>query len=262
VQVKPTKLDKLLIWSYPIFAGLFSLAVPTNFFVSIIIFFLIPSVYLSVRYPRFIKKVFLFSLTISIPFIVGIDYVMERTGGWVVPYSIFGMFRIAQFVTVDIILWSLCYVYFVVMFYKVFVETKKMQEKTSPHLKLLALLSLGSLTTFSFLYLINPSILYISYFYLKFGIVLGLLPVVLVLFRFPKLNAKFAKVGLYFFVLSFIQELTALKYDHWSFPNSAQFIGTVQFLNFTFPFEELFFWIILGSFAMLSYFEFFDDDRK
>jgi hypothetical protein len=187
---------------------------------------------------------------------------MERTGGWVVPYSVFGTLRIAHLVTIDIILWSLCYVYFVVMFYEVFIDTKKRLQKTSPHLKILALLGSGTLAIFSFIYLLQPEALFIQYFYLKFGVVLGLLPIIFVLFRFPKLYAKFAKVGLYFFVLSFIQELTALKYNHWNFPDSSQFIGSVRFLQFTFPFEELFFWIILGSFAMLAYFEFFDDDRK
>jgi len=33
-------------------------------------------------------------------------------------------------------------------------------------------------------------------------------------------------------------------------------------LGYSMPFEEFFFWIILSTIAILSFYEFFDDDRK
>ena len=104
--MKPAKLEKVLIWCYPIFAGLFSSVVPTNFFVSIFIFFVIPALYLSFQHPEYVRKTATFAAILSVPFIMVIDYIMERTGGWLIPYSVFGTLRIFEFVTVDIIFWS------------------------------------------------------------------------------------------------------------------------------------------------------------
>ena len=108
---------------------------------------------------------------------------------------------------------------------------------------------------------IQTSYLDIPYFYLTAGIVLGIIPISIVLFEYPRLIAKFFKTAAYFFYLNFAYEITALKLGIWDFPGD-QFIGWVTFFGMRFPFEEFFFWIILGAIAMLSYYEFFDDDRK
>ena len=107
----------------------------------------------------------------------------------------------------------------------------------------------------------KPELLIIPYFYFVGGVVLVLIPVISVLFKFPNLIVKFSKMGAYFFYSSIIYEITALKLGLWDFPGD-QFIGWVSIFGTVFPFEELFFWIILGVLSVLSYYEFFDDDRK
>lgn len=47
----------------------------------------------------------------------------------------------------------------------------------------------------------------------------------------------------------------------WTFPGD-QFIGWVNMLGVRFPFEELLFWFMLAAIGILSYYEFFDDNRK
>jgi hypothetical protein len=100
----------------------------------------------------------------------------------------------------------------------------------------------------------------IEYFYLKGGITLVLLPTIAFLVTFPGFVSKFFKTATYFFYAGLLQELTALQLGHWSFPGK-NFIGWITILGYRFPYEELFFWLIVFSSCVLAYFEFFDDDE-
>jgi hypothetical protein len=55
-------------------------------------------------------------------------------------------------------------------------------------------------------------------------------------------------------------ELAALETNLWSFPG--HYIGTVSVFGLTFPFEELFFWVLSSSTAAAAYYEYFIDDGK
>jgi len=56
-------------------------------------------------------------------------------------------------------------------------------------------------------------------------------------------------------------KVTALQLGWWDFPGS-NFIGWVSIFNIRFPLEELIFWLFLFAMAILTYYEFFDDDEK
>ena len=88
-----------------------------------------------------------------------------------------------------------------------------------------------------------------------------LIPLLISLFKFPNLSKKFFLAGSYFFFFAFVYELTALKLGWWKFIGN-DFIGWVSIFKLSFPFEELFFWFLLLAMAILSYYEFFDDDGK
>ncbi|HBC45391.1 TPA: hypothetical protein DCZ81_04450, partial [Candidatus Collierbacteria bacterium] len=76
-----------------------------------------------------------------------------------------------------------------------------------------------------------------------------------------RLISKYIKIALYFFVLSFLFEITAIQLNQWSFPGN-HFIGWVEIFGYRFPIEEFFFYFIMCSVGAISYYEFFDDDRK
>jgi hypothetical protein len=61
--------------------------------------------------------------------------------------------------------------------------------------------------------------------------------------------------------LALMFELTGLELQLWTFPGT-HFIGWVDLLGYKFPFEEFFFWFVLSAITILSYYEFFDDNRK
>jgi hypothetical protein len=100
----------------------------------------------------------------------------------------------------------------------------------------------------------------INYFYLKMGFCLGVLPLLAFTIEFPRYIAVFLKSAPYFIALCFVEEIIGLRNGHWTFPGG-HFIGWVTIQNYRFPYEELFFWIILFSSSIIVYFELFDDNR-
>ena len=261
--MRKEKRDLLLILVWPIIASALSILLKADdALISTMLFFGVPSIYLSFRKKELIKKVALFSLITSIPTGIIIDYVMEVTQGWYLHHSVFGEFRLFNYVNLEQLIWLFLFFYFVAMFYEVFLEKECKPKLKYPSLKYWFIILLALFGIFLLLYTIRPSRLNIDYFYLKVGIFAVIIPLALILFRFPNLIGKFAKTGLYFLYLSLIYEVTALHLGQWGFPAENQFIGYITFHGVIFPWEEFLFWIVLGSITAIAYYEFFDDDRK
>lgn len=253
-------IDLAILLMCPLFATLISLLFKTSAFVSVLLFFGIPALYLSLRGAKYVKKSIVFAAVTSIPLIIILDYVGHLTKAWVIPNSILP-FRLFGIVTIEVMLWALLYSYFVLMFYEYFLDKDVTKKIWLPHMKYLVAIMLVLFAAFMILFFNAPSLLHIPYFYLAFGIVLLLIPVIIELFEYPKLISKFARVGAYFFFLTFLYEVTALKLGWWAFPGT-EFVGWVSIFGTMFPVEELVFWLILLAIAILSYYEFFDDDEK
>lgn len=253
------KVELPVLLVYPAVASVVSFICNANMFFSVLIFFGAPAAYLSVRSRKDVLKTFLFSLIFGIPLIIIIDYIAHATKTWIVPSSIFS-FRLFDFVTMEVLLWAVLYTYFIIIFYEYFFDgyaRKKIYKST----KYLVWILLIIIAAFFSILIVNPAYLEIPYFYLFFGTLGGLLPVALIIFRFPILLVKFFKTATYFFFVTFFYEITALRLGWWAFPGH-EFVGWISLFGTRFPFEELFFWIILGAMGVLSYYEFFDDDRK
>jgi len=253
------KWDWVLIILWPILASIISLVLKGNFLFSIIVFFGVPAVYLSFRARKHVKKSLVFSLVFGLPLSLIIDYIAHLTKAWNVP-TIFN-FRILGYIGVESLVWGVVWAYFILMFYEHFLDHHVTKKYYNKKMKYLVMFLLALLVIFFFFLISSPYFLQIPYFYLVMGAVLIMLPLLSFMMKFPILLTKFLKTGAYFFFLSFIYEITALKLGWWDFPGT-EFIGWVEFLGTRFPFEELFFWMILGAMAVLAWYEFFDDDRK
>ena len=62
-------------------------------------------------------------------------------------------------------------------------------------------------------------------------------------------------------LFSFIYEVTALKLGWWIFPGQ-EFIGYITLFNVSFHIEDLLFWFILFALAILSYYNYFEENEK
>ena len=151
--------------------------------------------------------------------------------------------------------------FFIIMFYEYFLDFGKGEDRLAKNIKYFTVILLSLLILFFLFLFVSPELLHIKYFYLKAGIVLALFPLVAFLSFFPKFWAKYLKIGIYFLGLSLLFELVGLQTNQWAFPGH-NFIGFIEIFGLKIPFEEFLFWITLGVPWILSYYEFFADDKR
>jgi hypothetical protein len=256
--INKLKRDEVLFWLWPVIAAIISVAFKAKFFLGTVLFLVIPSVYLSFKKKEFVLKAIIFSLVGLLAFIV-IDYIAVTMGQWYFPHSIFG-YRLFGVVAFEGVFWTFALTYLIVMYYEYFLEKKCTPRLYYPGMKYVFIAFSAVLATFLIILNVNASLLQIPYFYLVFGIIMGVIPIVSVRLRFPYLFTNFVKTAIYFVFFSLVWELVGVPLGHWSFPGT-QFIGWVELFGVRFPFEELFVWMILGAMAVLSWYEFFDEPR-
>lgn len=253
------KLDIFLLVLFPIISVILSLAIKANFFTSILLFYGPPSLWLSFRTPNQVPKTLIFTTLCSIPFGIVIDYLATTDQSWFVPVSIFPS-RLFGIIPYEDIIWGFLLVYSTIIFYEHFLDKGK-QGLVDRKMKYFVWPVLTALIVFLSIHFLKPELLVLKYAYLLLGIGLVLIPSITFLSFFPRLISKYIKTASYFFILSLLFELTALQLNQWTFPGN-NFIGWVSILGFDIPFEEFFFFFVMTSIGILSYYEFFDDDRK
>lgn len=252
------KLDIFLLILFPLLSVFLSLTFKTNLLVSTILFYGLPATWLSIRNPKSITKTFIFSLILIFPFGAIVDYIATINGSWVVPTTVFS-FRLFNIVPIENLIFGFILIYSTIIFYEHFHDKGK--NKTTNILKWLLSILISISIVFCLIYLLKPQLFIFKYAYFWLGIFLLLIPCLSFISFFPKLLSKYIKTTIYFFGLSLIFELTALQLGQWTFSGN-NFVFWIKIYNFTFPFEELFFYMIMFNIAVLSYYEFFDDDRK
>lgn len=259
-------MKKILSWgryillSWPIIAPLVALFLKTGFYSSLFIFFIIPSIYLTIANKKIWKRASLFSI-IFLPLLIVFDYFMERSQGWHVD-SILESYRIFGYASFENIVWSLVFVYFIVAFYETFLHHHVRSKVYYPKIRYFILLVFVIVSFFLGTLFIAPALMDVNYFYLKIGLFAVVPPVAFMLWKNSGVWRKLVKTQFYFLVLFFNYELVALNLNQWSFPAKNQFLGflTVGYVHI--PYEELIFWIFLSAIAIVSYFEIFDDEER
>lgn len=253
--------DLLLLCFFLVLSRVLSLFLNASFLLSTLLFFGLPALYLTwkIKNKVTIKKAFIFGSLSLIPIFM-LDLIALLNQAWFVPSSTFP-FRIFNIVPLEDVIWAFLLVYTIILFYEFFLDRgKNLSLIKKPMKGFIFFFVFLAILAIIFLYL-NPSLLHISYFYLYSGLIFVFLPTLIFIIRYPHLILKFLKVGVYFFILSLVFELTALALNQWEFPGS-EFIGWVNISSLRFPIEELVFWLILFSSAVLSYYEFLYDDKK
>jgi hypothetical protein len=256
---KRKRFDLIILLVFPIVGVLISYLLNINAFESVLVFFGLPSLYLTIRAPKYSERAMIFSLVASCFLMVIIDYIAHLNGQWIIPNSILP--RIFEYVTIEVMIWSILNCYFVVMFYEYFLHHHFDKHLWAKNIRYLFIIGLSLFILFLFAYNFFPAYLQIPFFYLWFGILLILIPIILQFFTHPKFISKFLETAAYFFYLTLTYEITALQLGWWDFP-SEKFIGWISIFNIKFPLEEFIFWLILFAMGILTFYEYFDDDEK
>lgn len=253
------RIDIVFLIFFPILSAILVEILKLNFLVATLLFFGLPSLYLSFKKPELIKRALIFSGVLSIPMTIVLDSPAYFDKTWFVPNSAFRFLR--NSVPIEDVIWSFLWLYFAVIFWEYFLDYARPNLKISSHVKYLIMIIVGFSGAYFLFYFLKPEMLYINYYYLKMGTIFVAVPLLGVLLKFPKLIRKVFIIGVYFLMVSFLAEFVALRQGHWNFPGE-HFLGVTFLSGQKVPYEEIFFWWTLGVPGLVCWYEFFVDDQK
>ena len=249
----------IALFAYPLLALGISAILAADFLVSILLFLLIPCILLSLKANAIcIKRSALFSL-VCIPAIVVIDWVAQFSGQWrwasgttLFPFRIFGV------VQLEVAIWGFLFIYGTLLFYHCIAGRSQPQRVWTPKMSIFACVIIAFFLAFVSLFFNAPEFLSIPHLYFWFGMFMIVPPILVILFQKPKLHSKFLFFGSYFFYYNMVYEIAALQFGWWEFLSEGV-VGPITLFGAALPVEELIFWCMLSSLAVISYYEFYDD---
>lgn len=253
--IQRIKVDLLVLIFLPIIAAILTLTMRINLLESTLLYFGLPCLYLSWRNKDIILRSLIFAGSFTVISILT-DYFAERDQSWTSTsnYS----FRFVRLVPIEALVWVFLFTYLIVAFYQFYFDPKpgKILGKRMPYLYL----SVAAVLTWLFVTTkVDISSFVINYYYIKFGLIVILLPLLLFSLKFPRYIRIFLVTAPYFFVLSLVNVLVSLQKGHWHYIGH-HFIGWVQLGSYRFPMEELLFWMILYSSFVIAQFEYLNND--
>ena len=216
------------------------------------VFTLLPVVYLALRKEKDWGKILCSIVIFGILFAVIFDFFEEYTAAWhtvslVFPFKLFGIDPIDNiFAHIEMTLLT-------IVFYQHFIDDGQ-SPGISKRIFLAIALSLCGLIGLLLLYSYFPTLLQIKYSYAYMGTLASAFPILLV-FRKPSLVKNMLSTSTYFFILYFCIEIVAVRNTFWMY--SGSYLGWIHVLGVSFPFEELFFWMMLYAICIVSYYEVF-----
>lgn len=153
-----------------------------GFSVATILFFLVPTVYLSFRGGLPWKRIVFASLLFGF-LLAQMDFLAEFNRAWVVP-KLFFETRIFGIIGIDVIAWGFLWAFFILIFYERFSEHDR-SSKISKHFNILTLVSIISCIVILVKFYFSSSRIQMPYAYLFLGLV-GVLVFFLVILRIKK----------------------------------------------------------------------------
>jgi hypothetical protein len=247
-----------LLYILPLAAVVISLTTHANTLGSILLFWGFPSLLLTIWAYNRALKAFYFAV-ISTIFLMAANITFYITHQWYV-VSMFSH-RIFGLMAWEDVPYFFFFVYFPIIFWEHFYERQVSEPAWSKKMtRLTSAFIIGALAFITGLFW-APRLIMIPYFYLIFTVLIGAIPVTLELLSHPRLRFKFLHTGIFFAYIGILYELTSLHLGQWYFP-SDKFIGWIQITELRFPIEELFAWMLLGSSAILSWYEYFDNNQR
>src|SRR3989344_735451 len=164
------RVDIILLIIFPLIAAFLTFYLRLNYVNATLLFFGVPSVYLSIKNPARIKRSLIFTTLLFVFFSFVIDYPAYIDGSWFVPNSVYRI--LGNSTPIEDLLWAFLWVYFAIMFWEHFLDTSGAHKHFSKNLKYFLILGIVLLFGFFSAYFLKPEILNEPYFYLKFGLVL------------------------------------------------------------------------------------------
>jgi len=221
------------------------------------VYFLPSVIYLGLRSKKYWKKIMVSTLIFGGLFGFIFEFIQEFNQAYRVTSHVFP--RILGVVPLDNILGHMLMAFLTLVFYEHFIDRKKTSH-VSKHIFFALIPSLIVIILTLFLFIVKPDLLILRYPYFYMGLAAIIPPILLGLTK-PAFIKDMATVAIYFFFLYFIVEIVAVKLSWWIYPGN-NYIGQVTVAGVTYPFEELFFWMMFYAASLVSYYELFIDENK
>lgn len=218
--------------------------------------YLVPSIwYLGVRKKKNWKKVIASTIVFGGLFGFFFEFIMEYTGSYNVTAIVFP--KLFNVVPIDNIVAHMMMTCLTVTFYEHFIDREK-HKALSKNLKFAVLPAIFAIALELIIFFNRPELLQLQYPYFYLGIA-AILPTIFLGYKKPVFIKNMLETALFFFFVYFILELLAVAFNYWIYPGN--YIGWVSFFQFTFPIEELFFWMLFYAASIVSYYELFIDEH-
>ena len=250
--------DKVVMIAFPLFATMLSNVFSLTFLQSTLLFFAVPSIYLSLRNPRLIKTTLIFSLVMGITMLIIFDHMAYLDASWYVPGSIWRFLRGS--IPIEDGPWAVLLVYYVVISWEYFFCSPKKRYVFHPNIIWFFAFCASLLTIFFIAYVFSPTSLIVPYFYFKL-IIFELIPLYILLVRKPTLIRPLLFLTAYFFIVAALAEYVALPHNQWYFAGK-HYIGELQYFGHRLPWDEVLIWWLLAAPGIVAWYESFAADPK
>lgn len=246
--------DKAAMIAAPILATVVSDAFGLTFLQSTLLFFAVPSIYLSLRNPRLIKTTLIFSLIMGLTMLFVFDHMAYLDASWYVPNSMWRFLR--DSIPFEDGPWAVLLVYYVVITWEYFFFTPKKRHMFNPNIIWFIVFCASLLIVFFIIYVFSPNSLVVPYFYFKLGIFFEMIPIAILLLRRPHIIKPLLYITVYFFFMSLLAEYVGLVNNQWYF-SGEHYIGEIQYFGHRLPWDEILFWWLLAAPGMVTWYESF-----
>lgn len=234
--------ERFFLIVYAIAVAVLGIIFHFSYLISTILFFVPPSIYITIRRPDLFRPIGIYSLAVGIPFVLIIDTIALYNHSWW-ETSAFPI-RIFNLMPFDTVVWSVLYVYTTLVFFEYFFEKGNETPALSRRFWNLEIGLLFVLTAFLFSFSFHPEWFMIPYFYAVFVGIFYIAVSIGALIHIPKAFSTLWIQCLFLSVWLFVAELGALAAHQWGFSGS-EYLGMIRIGAFTLPFEEMV-WIVTG----------------
>ena len=230
----------------------------TNFLISAILVFGIPTCYLLWRSQKQAVKIIFAASVIGVLGGFVFAFAPELNGAWQYGEGIIFP-RILGVVPVDELIWSFVCCAFIIAFYEHFIDRSRKRQPMSAASLMLVLLLSGLSVINALLFYFVPELLNVPYAYLTVASVVTVVFLAASLLR-PSLVFHALPMAIYFTVVNLVYEIVSLHNDHWYFPG--EYLGWVSVGGISLPLEEFVFFILLFSVVIAVFYELFFDNQR
>lgn len=252
-------LDKVVMVATPIVATLLSLVYNLPFLTSTLLFYGIPSIYLSIRNPRLIKTTLIFSLTMGLTMLFIFDHLAYLDHAWFVPNSMWRF--MGNSIPIEDGLWAVLLVYVTIITWEYFFHKPQTNPTFHRNMNYFFIFCAIFMTLFFVTYVSSPQRLVIPYFYIKMSVIFEMIPLAIFFFIRPKIIKQLLKITIYFFLVDALFEYIGLRNYQWYF-GGEHYIGEILYFGHRLALDEVIILWLLAAPGIVVWYELFARKRS